>query len=253
MIVSAVGQDALGRQALTALQEHDVDTACVSILPQPTGTVHIELNQDGSARYEFATNCAWDNLPSCDRLPLSARQADVVCFGTLAQRSEPSRNSIQRFLKQSRSDALRVFDINLRAPYFTDEIILQSLELANVLKLNDEELPRLADLLGLSGPVNEQIRQLADRFDLIAVALTRGANGATLLRNGEIDEHAGVAADVVDTVGAGDAFTAAFTFGLLQRADLRAINQRACAIAAYVCGQAGATPKFPPHLCQASP
>jgi len=143
---------------------------------------------------------------------------------------------------------LRVFDINLRPPFATDSVIRESLALANVLKLNEDELAVLKTLCGLSGPDLEVMRQLAGRFSLQAVALTRGANGAALLFGDQVSEQEGIRTEVVDTVGAGDAFSAALTIGLLERRHPQTIIRTACELAAYVCSQAGATPKIPKHL-----
>jgi fructokinase len=179
-----------------------------------------------------------------------ATTCDAVCFGTLAQRSAESRLTVQRFVGATRASALRVFDINLRPPFYTDEGIRESLALANVLKLNDDEFPILAEMCGAAGSGIEVLAQLAGRFDLQLVALTRGPNGAILLRGGEISEAPGLAVAVKDTVGAGDAFTAALVLGLLRNDPLDHINRRACAIAAYVCSQTGATPALPEELVQ---
>ena len=173
-----------------------------------------------------------------------AHRTDAVCFGTLGQRSEVSLATIRRFVAATRPTALRILDVNLRPPFVSDAVILDSLRLANILKLNDEELSVLARLIGLTGSPAEMLRRLADEFAFQVVALTRGVNGALLIRGDEISEHPGVAAHVVDTVGAGDAFTAALALGLLDGRDLETINRTACEVAAFVCSQSGATPNM---------
>jgi fructokinase len=176
----------------------------------------------------------------------------AVSFGTLGQRSEPSRTTIQRFVSATPSTALRIFDVNLRPPFVIDSVILELLALANILKLNDDELPVLANLCGLAGSDTEVMQQLAERFDLQTVALTRGANGAVLLRGDRISQHTGIETQVVDTVGAGDAFTAALALGLAGGGDLDTINRTACRVAAFVCSQSGATPTLPGELGELS-
>ena len=179
-----------------------------------------------------------------------ALRADVVCFGTLSQRSNESFTTIRRFVGETRSSTLRVLDINLRPPFYTDAIILDSIKLASVLKLNDEELPVLARLTDLTGSPIDMLRQLAKRYELQVVALTLGANGAILMQGDEVSQCPGVETRVVDTVGAGDAYSAALVIGLLNGRNLETINRKACQVAAYVCSQSGATPHLPGWLSE---
>ena len=243
-MVSAVGTDVLGHLAIASLVEHQVNVAAVSQIHTPTGQVHVQLDEQGHATYEFAADVAWDRLEWSNELEQLAHRTDAVCFGTLGQRSEVSLATIRRFVAATRPTALRILDVNLRPPFVSDAIILDSLRLANILKLNDEELSVLARLIGLTGSPAEMLRRLADEFAFQVVALTRGVNGALLIRGDEISEHPGVAAHVVDTVGAGDAFTAALALGLLDGRDLETINRTACEVAAFVCSQSGATPNM---------
>lgn len=247
-MVSAVGRDPLGGDARQQLLKHQVSIDLVSELEQQTGRVDITLDEGGSASYEFAQDCAWDYLPWSESLAACASVSDVVCFGTLGQRNSVSRASIQQFVATTSPDALRIFDINIRKPFYSQDVIVRSLELANVLKLNDEELPLLQGMLDLTGSIEQQLRRLMQQFGLQAVAFTRGANGALLLRGDEASDLPGKPVNVIDTVGAGDAFTAAFSLGLLRDLDLDLINQRASEVAAYVCSHSGATPRFPPSL-----
>jgi len=166
----------------------------------------------------------------------------------LAQRSEASRQAIQKFVATIPAGSFRVFDVNLRPPHVADEVILESLSLANVLKLSDEELPVLASLCEVSGSDVDIMRQLADRYDLSCVALTRGAEGACLLRGDAISEASAAATHIVDTVGAGDAFAAALAVGLLGDYQLDTINRTAGNVSAFVCSQPGATPRIPSEL-----
>ena len=174
--------------------------------------------------------------------------ADAVCFGTLAQRSESSRAAIRALLAATRPGALRIFDVNFRPPFVDVTILPESLALANVLKLNEGELPMLTGIFGIHGSPAEQLAALAGHFDLRVVALTHGSAGSLIFADGECSEHPGVRTTVRDTVGAGDAFTAAMTIGLLRGWSLDRINQRANEVAAFVCSQAGATPPLPEDL-----
>ena len=177
-----------------------------------------------------------------------ARQADAVCFGSLAQRAPVARATIAALLDETRPDARRVFDINLRQHYYSREIIAASLQRTTVLKVNDQELPLLAPLLGLTGPPRAQLETLVHAYALEAVALTRGPHGSLLCVRGMWAEHPGCAVAARDTVGAGDAFTAALSLGLLRGWDAARISDAANRVAAFVCTQHGATPAMPPAL-----
>lgn len=246
-IVSAIGEDALGDEALAVLHGLKMDDVYVQRSSHPTGRVTVNLDAAGKADYSFAPDVAWDHLKWSDSVGKLARAADAVCFGTLAQRSKESEAFIQQFLGQTRSDCLRIFDVNLRQQFFSQDQIRRSLELANVLKLNDEELDTVAGN-DFGRATDDQLRGVRERYDLDLVAMTRGHKGAILIgREGECD-FPGIATELVDTVGAGDAFTAVLAAGLLQCKPLELINRRACEVAAYVCSQAGATPALPAHL-----
>lgn len=247
-VASAVGRDDLGERALQALRDKSVDTRAVAQYEAPTGAVHVKLDDEGKATYEFLANTAWDQLAWSESLAELAAGADAVCFGTLGQRSLTSRQTIHQFVSATPVNCLRIFDINLRTPFFSDDVILESLKLANILKLNDDELPFLANLLRLDGSDQSVMRQVAQQFELQMVALTRGAQGAILVHGDQTSEHPGVETTVVDTVGAGDSFTAALTLGLLANVDLDSIIDRASRVAAYVCSQSGATPELPIKL-----
>ncbi len=251
-MVSCVGDDELGAGAISALRERRVATEYVARSPDyPTGTVQVALDDAGKPTFTIAEDVAWDHLQWADSLSSLAASADAVVFGTLGQRATASRETIQRFLRATRPTALRIYDINIRPPFFSDRVILESLELANMLKLNDDELPIVASAAGLSGSDDAVMRHLAEKFELDAIALTRGADGSLLMRGDQVSEQPGVAVDVEDTVGAGDSFTATLAMGLLRGMNLDAVNQAASRVAAYVCSQAGATPDMPAELIAA--
>ena len=206
-----------------------------------TGTVAVSLSPAGDARYEFAADVAWDHLAWEPSLAAVAADAAAVCFGTLGQRSAVSRQTIRRFLAAARG--LRVFDVNLRQQFHSPELIRESLALADVLKLNDEELPVVAAACGIAAadPV-AALRDLAARHALRLAALTRGKAGSVLVAAGQTSLKPARATTIVDTVGAGDAFTAAAIVGLLRDDPLEAIHDHAARLAAFVCGHRGATP-----------
>lgn len=252
VMVSGVGRDELGATAIRSLEKYGVSTEFVDQLSYPTGRVDVTLDQAGVASYRFAEDVAWDHLEWTSSLGELAAQARAVCFGTLGQRTELSSATIQRFVHLTAKESLRVFDVNLRTPYWSEKVIRESLELANVLKLNDAELPTLAKLLGLQGSDAEKLKQLNRLFSLKLTALTRGASGALLVSaDGEMSDFPAEPMTVVDTVGAGDAYTAAMVIGLLRKLPLVTMNQWASRVAAYVCSQPGATPKLPDALREA--
>lgn len=247
-MVSCVGNDDLGARAIAAIAERGVDTSAVARSGQfPTGTVQVHLNADGQPSYEITRDVAWDHVPWSSEAKALAAQADAVCFGSLAQRSETTRDTIRRFLKATRPGCLRVFDVNLRQNFYDAEILRESLELANALKLNDEEAPVVAEAC-FGQPTTDPIDRLVRQFDLRLVALTLGSKGAILVAGNQRHEEPAPQTTVADTVGAGDSFTAAMILGTLAGWPLAKIAARATAVAAYVCSQPGATPVLPESL-----
>lgn len=243
-MVSAVGNDLLGIEAIKSLKQRNVDVAELQSCPFSTGTVTVNLDESRQASYEFAENCAWDNVIWSESWGELAIKTDAVCFGSLAQRSEKSRKAIQSFISAVPNSALKVLDINLRAPYYTAETIIQSLELANVLKLNEEELPIIANILSIEGDTNSLLKEIQQQFQIHTIALTQGDKGATLIHHDQQIEAPIVPTNVVDTVGAGDSFTAALTLGLLQQKPLIEIAEFATKVSSYVCSQRGGTPQL---------
>lgn len=247
-VVSSIGQDDLGRQAMEILNQSGINTSCVLEQENLTGQVFVKLDAEGCASYEFASNTAWDNLVWSDELEQLANRTDAVCFGTLGQRSEPSCKVIQQFISKTPQSSLRICDINLRAPFYNDSIIQESIELANVLKLNDEELPIVAKVCGFSGTTLQLLEQLTQRYSLRMVAFTCGAEGAVLFCDNNIYEEPSVKTNIADTVGAGDAFTATLALGMLENQPPKTIIQNACQVAGFVCSQSGAAPEIPSDL-----
>jgi fructokinase len=248
-LVSRVGDDDLGRQAVDRLQARGVATDLIQVdRAAPTGTVGVEIGPDHQPRFTIHENVAWDRLTVEDAALAALRAADAVCFGSLAQRTACSVEAVRRLVGTARPGALRVCDINLRPPFVRQEVVKASLGLANVLKLNDQELPVLAEMLGLAGDEGHQLEALVRRYSLRLVALTRGGRGSLLVGEGGCSERPAVAVDVADTVGAGDAFAAALTLGLLHGWPLEETNRLAAEVAAFVCSRRGGAPELPPDL-----
>ena len=250
-VITRVGRDALGRDLQHRLVEMKLPAELVQVDDSaPTGTVTVELSGQGVPHYTIHEPVAWDRLQLTEAARQTAGTADAICFGSLAQRAGPSRATIHELLRLTRPDALRIFDINLRQHFHSRDVLESSLQLANVLKLNDTELPVLAALFDLSGDVQTQVSALARRFGLRVVALTLGAQGSLLHQDGRWSHARPRPVLVRDTVGAGDSFTAALTVGLLQKMPLEEINVAANEVARYVCSCAGATPPLPESVRQ---
>ncbi|WP_035614072.1 carbohydrate kinase [Haloferula sp. BvORR071] len=248
-IVSSIGADDLGRRLLECLGELGVATDGIAVdVARPTGTVDVELGMDGQPCFTIREGVAWDGIPvQAAALELMAA-ASAVCFGTLGQRTASSRTAIRQLLQATPAAALRVFDVNLRQSFYSAELIHDSLELANVMKLSDSELPAIAELLNLRGSVREQLAALLERYQLRMIAYTRGADGSLLWDGQHWCEHAGLPATVKDTIGAGDSFTAATTLGMLQGWPTEWIAATANEVAAHVCSCVGAIPPIPEAL-----
>lgn len=239
--VSCVGDDDLGRELYEQLHSLGLDLRFIAKdSKHPTGTVSVELDRYGNPDYIIHRNVAWDYIPAAEFLFDLAGQADVICFGTLCQRSDVSQTTIKKFISYKKPNAVIVFDINLRQDFFTKEIIKNSLNLADILKLNEQELSVLKKMFGLADGQKESLSQLTNRFSLSLIALTRGAQGSLLYTLEEESDFAGITTAVVDTVGAGDSFTAALCMGLLRKQKLDVVNKFANRVAANVCSQSGA-------------
>jgi len=256
-LVSAVGDDARGREAIAILQGFSVETSLIRrIADAPTGAVGVTVDAAGKPSFEIRGGAAWDQIVWTPELAARLATVDAVYFGTLGQRSAMSRSTIQQALRDATARRIpRVLDVNLRRPFFDAALIRESIGQATVLKLSDDELGEVSAACGLphdDDPVNS-LRSLLTREKLDLVAMTRGAAGALLVTALEVVDQPGIPTLVCDTVGAGDAFTAALVIGLLRRDPLPTVARTACAIAAAVCAQPGAVPARPKPPFHATP
>lgn len=245
VVASRIGADELGREASARLRHLEISTDYLQIdETHPTGTVGVEIDARGEPRYRVHEDVAWDYLEWTSGWEELAARADAVCFGTLAQRHPQARATIMRFLEQTRRQALRIFDVNLRQSFFTAEMLHQSLGLATLVKLNIAELYTAAEMLGLQGRSPRSLGQrLLERDEIELVAITRGARGSLLITKGEVVNHPGLHVKVTDTIGAGDAFTAALAHCYLRNLPLKVVSEAANRMGAWVASQPGATPE----------
>ena len=250
-VVSAVGKDALGEEALATLEGKGLNIEAVARVDFPTGVVNVSLGEQGIPQYDICEGVAWDNIPFTPALANLASQAQAVCWGSLAQRNEVSRKTIFSFLDAMPSDEerLKVFDINLRQQFYTLEIIEASCHRANVLKINDEELVLVSELLRLGAGSPEVLcRSLMERYGLSILVLTCGANGSYVFTPVETSYRVTPKVQVADTVGAGDSFTATLVGELLRNTPVGVAHEHAVEVAAYVCTQQGAMAEWPDSL-----
>ena len=244
IVASRVGNDALGQEAVRRLTELSVTTAFLqSDTQHPTGTVQVEIDHAGQPKFEIAASVAWDFLEWTADWNRLAAEANAICFGSLAQRSPSTRTTVHHFVQAARTQAVKIFDVNLRQTFFTPEIIAESMRAANIVKLNHEELPRIMQLFGLNH--RDEIASadtLLEKHNLKLICVTRGCHGSLLISQSGLNEHPGFRIQVADAIGAGDAFTAGLVYEYLRGASLPQMNETANRVGAWVASQIGAMP-----------
>lgn len=249
-VVSAVGQDANGKEILEVFKQKKLKSA-IEQVPYATGTVQVTLDAVGVPQYEIKEGVAWDNIPFTDELRNLALRTRAVCFGSLAQRSVVSRSTINRFLDTMPDieGQLKIFDINLRQNFYTKDVLCESMRRCNILKINDEELVTISRIFGYPGiDLQDKCWILLAKYNLKMLILTCGTNGSYVFTPGEISFQKTPKVPVADTVGAGDSFTAAFTASILSGMSIPEAHKLAVEVSAYVCTQSGAMPELPAAL-----
>jgi len=246
-MVSGVGEDDRGEGLLQVYRKHGVCTDHVQVLQDyPTGVVHVELTENGLPTFTIGENAAWDHWEWNEGIERTVRNADALYIGTLGQRGDSARAGIRKALAiAQKQNTPRILDINLRAPFYNDSLIRDSISLCSVLKLSDEELNRACQACEIDVSKSDEsvLSELRTKFELDLVVMTRGAEGAILVHEGGWVDNPGVPATVIDTVGAGDSFTASMTLGLLVGKDYPEVLGDASKVAAGVCSHAGAVPE----------
>ena len=246
--VSALGNDKLADETIDALKEHGLNDLLPRV-PYPTGTVQVQLDEQGIPTYDIKENVAWDNIPFDDDIAAIARNCRAVCFGSLAQRNVVSRATIQKFLDATPDDCVKIFDINLRQQFYTMEIIRESLQRCNILKINDEELVLIGRMFGYPGlDIENKCWLILGKYNLDMLVLTCGTNGSYVFTPGQKSFQETPKVKVADTVGAGDSFTGSFCAAILNGKPMAEAHKLAVEVSAYVCTQNGAMPKLSEEL-----
>ena len=242
IFISRVGDDKEGQALMDFIRNYGLPPDHILIdLSLPTGKVLVDDGDKENIRYEIVRPSAWDNIDWSEELQRKVDQADAFLFGSLAAREEKSRDSLLKFLN---TNTLKIFDINLRAPFYSFELLKELLSRTNILKLNEEELKILIDFHGFSEDTTKALDRLTALYDLDMICVTKGKNGADLYMEDELFSHPGYPVTVQDTVGSGDAFLSAFVINFLDGKTPEQILDEACALGAFVAARKGGTPKY---------
>ena len=243
--ISALGEDKLADETISQLEEKHLNY-CMPCVPYPTGTVQVELDNDGVPTYDIKENVAWDNIPFNDDIKNIAENTRAVCWGSLAQRNVVSRETIYKFLDATPKDCMKIFDINLRQNFYSKNVICESMKRCNILKINDEELVAIGRMFGYPGlDIENKCWLILGKYNLDMLVLTCGVNGSYVFTPGEMSFQETPKVEVADTVGAGDSFTGTFCALLLAGKTVAEAHKRAVQVSAYVCTQNGAMPILP--------
>lgn len=240
--ISAVGKDELGEEIVQELDNNHI-AHCIESVDYQTGTVEVTLEK-GIPTYNIIENVAWDHIPVSSKAIEIVKKAKAICFGTLAQRNMDSRKALTELLSYAPEDALRFFDINIRQNYYSKELILDLLEKANILKINDEELEMLRPMMDLGGDYEVCCKALLEKYGLKYVILTAGSKFSAIYSTDENSVIGTPKVAVADTVGAGDSFSGAFVYSILAGKSLKEAHRKAVNTAAFVCSKEGAWPEY---------
>ena len=243
IVVSAVGDDDRGRRIVDEFARYGLTTDYINVYKgRETGYARVALDSNGIPNFQIVQDAAFDHLQLTPVLIDMARKADVIHYGTLIQRSARSRESLYEYLSYARSDSLRVCDLNVRQATLDRAIIDSSLRFAHLLKINHDELVLLSEMMMIAGSDEKVLYELMDLYDIELIACTYGKKGSMICTRDEVVKHAGYETEVVDTVGAGDAFTASLVIEVLGGSSIATAGDRANRLASFVCSQRSANP-----------
>lgn len=245
LAVSAIGKDPLGDEIMTLLEQKDIK-GYVPRVDAPTGTVQVSLDAEGVPTFTIMEDVAWDRIPFSEELGKEASRCSAICFGSLAQRSVTSHETIRRVVNMAPKEALIIFDINLRQHFYSKDLIEESLRECNILKINETEFELVMPLLGSKETdYRKGSEWLMKEYEINTVILTCGAEGSYIFADDFVSFEPTPKVEVADTVGAGDSFTAAFCASLLKGESMKDAHRKAVEVSAYVCTQTGAMPVLP--------
>ena len=253
IVASRVGRDDLGNEAVNRIAGKGLSTAAIQRdEAHPTGTVGVTIGADGQPDFTINGGVAWEHMAWTPEWSTLAARSDAVCYGTVSRHGAKSTAAVTAFLDALRPSALRLFDVNLRQDRYSPALLQDSFQRAHAVKLNDEELRTVCPLLDLGNAGLESMaRRLLKAYELELVCVTRGAEGSLLVTSSETVGHPGVPVDVVDTIGAGDAFTAVLASGLLRGVPLSRVSEAANRLGSWVASRTGAMPKADDAVCSA--
>ncbi|SER75335.1 carbohydrate kinase family protein [Pedobacter rhizosphaerae] len=247
--ISAVGDDENGRELISFLHSNDYPTHLVQVHPKlPSSTVEVHLDENHQATYTIKQPVAWDDIQISNENIAAVKAADALVYCSLTCRAASSKNTILTLLENAKT---KIFDINLRSPFYHPDLIGELLKYADILKINEDELIWVKESFQLSGNTDEQLlKQLANEFNIEIICLTLGDKGACVLKDGKLFKHSGYKVQVVDTVGAGDSFLATFIACYLEGYPMERTLDYACKVGAFVASQAGANPEYNKKIYQ---
>lgn len=241
-IISKVGDDDLGRELLEFVVERGLDVSFIQHgKTHLTGVAKANVSDSNEVTYKILQPVAWDYIETTDAMLAKNNEADAIIFGSLASRSEITFDTLKTLLLTA---SYKVFDVNMRSPYDSSEIINELMQVADFIKLNEVELATIAQRMGLSGGEEEQIKAICNAYNAEVICVTKGENGATLYKEGIFYHHPGFPITVTDTIGSGDAFLSALVYKLLSNHSPKDSLAYACALGSLVATKRGGTPKI---------
>ena len=242
-MISKVGDDEKGEKLISYLKSKNIKTENIAKdVDYATGVVNVTLSASGSATYEIAHPVAWDKIKISEAIKSAVKKADAFIFGSLVCRDEVSRNTLFQLLPEAK---YRVFDINLRPPFYEKEVLVKLMSQADFIKFNDDELFEIAEMIGSPyNSIDQNLEYLSQETNTPTICVTKGRHGAVLLKEGKRYYSSGFKVKVKDTVGAGDSFLASLIAGLLKEEDPQSTLDFACAMGALVAGEEGANPEI---------
>lgn len=242
-MISAIGKDDYGKKIISYLKENNINTECIQVLDDyKTGKVEVNLDTKGSASYTIKYPSAWDKIGVEQTAKVLVEKADAFIFGSLVARDEISRKTLFELIEIAK---YKIFDLNLRPPHYTLDVLNHLMMKADFIKFNDDELYEVSNSMGSKyNSLEQNLKYISEKTHTKHICVTKGKHGAVLLYDGELFYNSGFQINVVDTVGAGDSFLGTLISQLLTNEDPQKAVNFACAVGALVAQNEGANPKI---------